>query len=167
MLFPAAAILLSIFALAALVDGVWFHGFAQRLFARTESRYEHLLHTIRAALFPAIVLLLLRPDAVWAAAIVVAIDFGVEVLDVICERESRASLGGLPTAEYLTHVVAIGSRAAAVALAFAAKAVGEPVPAAVHLFALGMAGVGAGIAALHAVFILPAVQGIFRSTSRP
>ncbi len=78
-----------------------------------------------ATVFPALVLLLfLREPSgafLWATAALVVADFGVELLDVLCERSSRAALGGLPSAEYATHVFAITSRAAAFTLALVSR----------------------------------------------
>ena len=159
MLLSAAAVLLSLFALAALVDAIWFHLFANRLFARPESRYEHLLHTIHAALFPVIIALLFLKPAFWPAVVVIAIDFAVELLDVICERRSRASLGGLSTPEYVVHAIGIGSFAAGVALALAAK------PAAasqiVRMFAWAMISGGVAMTALHVAVLIPSVARAF------
>ena len=161
MLLPAAAVLLSLFALAALVDAIWFHLLTNRLFARPESRYEHVLHTIHAALFPVIIALLFLKPAFWAAVAVIAVDLVVELLDVICERASRAALGGLSTPEYVVHAIGIGSFAAGVALALAAQ------PAAItpvsRMFAFAMIAGGTAMTALHVAVLIPAVARAFPS----
>lgn len=124
-MFISALVSLEIFAVVAMIDGVWFHLLKYQLFARPESRYEHLLHTIHAIFFPALVVLLFLRQAsgaiLWATVALVAADFAVEMLDVVCERASRAAIGGLSTAEYAVHVLAITSRVAAFTLALAAR----------------------------------------------
>jgi len=159
MLFPAAVVLLSVFALAALIDAVLFHLFENRLFARAESRYEHLLHTIHAALFPVIIALLFLSPHFWAAAAVIALDFVVELLDVICERASRASLGGLSTPEYAVHAIGIGSFAAGVALALAARP--AVIPPTIRMFAIAMIAGGTVMTALHVAVLIPSVARAF------
>lgn len=54
----AATIFLALFALVAAVDGLYFHLWKYRLYARPESVYEHKLHTVRAFLFIPIVFFL-------------------------------------------------------------------------------------------------------------
>jgi hypothetical protein len=124
-MFTAALVCLEIFALVAMIDGLWFHLIKYQLFIRPESRYEHRLHTIHAVFFPFLVyLLFLRQVSglfLWMTVALVATDFAVEMMDVVCERASRASIGGLSTPEYATHVVAITSRVAAFTLALASR----------------------------------------------
>lgn len=59
--------------------------------------------------------------ALWAGVLFLAAEQVIEIWDVLDERDSRASLGGLSSTEYAAHVVAITARTAAVALALAAK----------------------------------------------
>ena len=121
----AAVVALEIFAAVAMADGLYFHLVKYRLFARKDSRYEHLLHTIHAVFFPALVVLLfLRAPSgafLWGGVALVAVDFVVEMMDVVCERASRRSIGGLSTGEYAVHVLAITSRGSAFTLALAAR----------------------------------------------
>ena len=155
----AAVVLMSVFAMAALVDGVWFHLVAFRLFARPESRVEHLLHTVRAALFPVIIALLFLKPNLWAAVTVIAIDFAVELADEISERGSRANIGGLSTPEYVVHAIAIAARAAGVALALAANA--AMIPPIVRMVAMAMIAGGIVNAAVHVVVLVPSVARAF------
>jgi hypothetical protein len=124
-LVTASTILLVVFVLLSLVDGLYIHLWRLRLFARPESYREHLWHTARAILFaPAVLLLFAAPTAglaLWAGIALFALDEVVEMLDVLAERASRASLGGLSSAEYAVHVVLVTLRAAAVALALASR----------------------------------------------
>lgn len=123
----AAAICLGLAVLLGSVDGLYFHLWKYRLFKRKESRFEHLLHAIRAFLFIPIVWLLFGKNYggfwLWVGVTFAAIDAVVELIDVLVERRSRASLGGLSTGEYAIHVNSTGLRLAALALIFAAKPV--------------------------------------------
>lgn len=120
-----AVLLLVPLALLALVDGVGLHLWRLRLFARPDSRREHLLHTARAMLFPGILVLVYAretsgPLLAFAVALVAA-DTLLEVWDTFEEPRSRASLGGLSRGESLLHVVLVSLRSASLALVFASK----------------------------------------------
>ena len=120
-----AAVFIAAFGALALVDGFWLHLAKYRLFARPESRIEHWLHTARAALFPAIaVLVFALPTAgplLWAGVGLLVLDEALELADGWVERSSRRREGGLPTGEYLLHGVLIAVRAVAVAFALVAR----------------------------------------------
>jgi hypothetical protein len=124
-LVAAGAVSLVLFAAVGAYDGLYLHLWKYRLYAREESRYEHKLHTAVAFLFVPVVWLLFSGNfagmALWAAVAFVVVSFGVEMMDVLAENDSRAGLGGLSREEYAAHVVAITTRVAAVALALAAK----------------------------------------------
>jgi phosphatidylglycerophosphate synthase len=49
--------------------------------------------------------LLLRGTFWWMLLGILAIDFVITVLDFLVERRSREMLGGLPTAEYILHLL--------------------------------------------------------------
>jgi hypothetical protein len=127
-LVTASTILLFLFVVLSMVDGLYIHLWRLRLHARPESYREHLWHTGRAVLFtPAVMLVFATPTAglaLWIGVALFALDEIVEMLDVLAERASRASLGGLSSAEYAVHVVLITLRAAAVALALASRPAG-------------------------------------------
>lgn len=116
-LFPAllcAALCLLLFTTIAGVDGLYFHLYRYRLYARPASRYEHKLHTVNAVLFvPQVALLFcLRSSGLWlwlSLALFVT-TLAVEVTDVLCEEASRRDLGGLTRVEYLMHFLMAGLR---------------------------------------------------------
>jgi hypothetical protein len=120
-----ATVLLLLFAGLSLIDGIYIHLWRLRLHARPGSYREHLWHTARALLFaPTVLLLFAAPTAgvaLWIGIALFALDEVVELLDVVEERPSRASIGGLSSMEYAVHVVLITLRVAAVALVLASR----------------------------------------------
>lgn len=111
--------LTAVFTLAASVDGLYLHLWRYRLHARPDSRTEHWLHTANALLFPPLTYLLLSVEPLglfrWLALALLLLTLLCEALDVLCERRSRASLGGLTQHEYLLHFLMSGLRGAGVA----------------------------------------------------
>jgi hypothetical protein len=106
-----------------------------------------------------LVMFCVRPSGIWlalAAALALA-TFGVEMLDVLCERDSRADIGGLIPAEYAMHFLMSALRAGLVfsffsgfSLAdFAAQAALAPVPLWCAIVGWSMAVPGFLVAALH------------------
>lgn len=122
-----ATVFLGLFAIVAAVDGLYFHLWKYRLYARAESIYEHKLHTIRAFLFIPIVFFLFYQNSggiyLWFGVFFVLIDFAVEITDVLIEIRSRTDISGLSPAEYAAHILATILRTAFIALALAAKPV--------------------------------------------
>ena len=121
----AATICLMVFSLVAGFDGIYFHFYKYKLYARAESLYEHKMHTVSAVLFIPVVALLFAGNfagvLLWLGVLFILAETVIEIADVLSERDSRASIGGLSPAEYATHVLAITFRVAALALALAAK----------------------------------------------
>lgn len=121
----AAAVLLAVFAALAAVDGLYIHLWRLRLHARPETRREHWLHTARALLFPPVLLgLFALPTGgvcLWAAITAAVLDLAAGLWDVAIERESRAQLGGLGTAEYIVHIAVSMVHSGALALVLAAR----------------------------------------------
>ncbi|MBC7932257.1 MAG: hypothetical protein H7Z38_17000 [Rubrivivax sp.] len=125
----AATVFLMLFRVVAAFDGLYLHLWKYRLYARSESRREHELHTAQRLLFVPVVFFLFYKDfigmALWAGVLFIALEQIVEIMDVLDERDSRAGLGGLSPTEYAAHVVAITERAALIALALAVKPLSE------------------------------------------
>ncbi len=124
LLFVSTALLL-VFVLLSAVDGIYLHLIRYRLHAQPSSWREHLWHTGRAILFTPILLLVFVEQTggalLYAGLAVVALDQGLELLDLLDENESRAPMGGLSTLEYVLHVVITTFRTGALALALAAR----------------------------------------------
>ena len=118
-----AVLLLAPLAVLAAVDGLYVHLWRLRLHERPESRREHLLHTVRALLFPPTLALVYGFESagawLWAGAALAAIDTGLEGWDTFEEPRSRQTIGGLTSAEALLHVVLVTLRAASLVLVLA------------------------------------------------
>lgn len=120
----AAALALLAFGPLSMLDGIYLHLVRYRLWARPDSQREHLLHTARSVLFLPVVLWVLSDATGLAFALgmlALLVDQAVEIADVLEERASRASTGGLPSGEYAVHAMLITLRAVAVTLALALR----------------------------------------------
>lgn len=156
-----AAVLLVVFSAVASTDSLYFHTYKYRLHTRPASRREHFYHTANICLFvPQVILMFcVRPAGLWlgAAAALCAATFGVEMLDVLCERDSRRDLGGLIPAEYAMHFLMSALRAGFIftffagfqLVDFAAPAALAPVPLWCAAVGWTMAVPGFLVAALH------------------
>lgn len=120
-----ATLLLVLSAVVASIDIIWIHLLEWKLYSRKETFYEHQVHTVHAALAGISVFLLfcynLGGALLWVAAATVSVWFLVEILDLLCEKDSRAGGGGLPSFEYALHIVISGLRFSFIALILAAK----------------------------------------------
>jgi hypothetical protein len=124
LLIVASVFLIAFTALSA-VDGIYLHLIRYRLHASAASYREHLYHTVRAILFAPILLSLFTSVTggalLWLATGLVAVDQAAELLDMWSEKDSRAPVGGLSSAEYTLHVALTTLRSVAIALAFASR----------------------------------------------
>lgn len=117
--FITATVLLAAFSVLAMFDGVYLHLMRYKLYAHAESRAEHISHTVRAALFPAILgTLYLGGSDTWfyIGLALVALDILVLGADAYMEKDSRAFMGGLPRWEYIVHLLVNGFHFAGIAV---------------------------------------------------
>lgn len=118
--FTIAIILLTLFALLGLYDGLYLHIFKYKLYANAESRAEHIMHTIRGVLFPAILYFLyLKSDCTisfYIGVILVLLDIITLGIDAFVEKDSRVFMGGLPRWEYIVHLFVNGFHFASIAI---------------------------------------------------
>ncbi len=123
--FLISTILLSAFALLAIIDGFYLHIFKYQLFNHKESKFEHLTHTVRAILFPLIVYFLFITQncqtSFYLGVSFVAVDILVLGIDAFAEKDSRTFMGGLPRWEYILHLFVNGFHFASVAVFFSLK----------------------------------------------
>lgn len=166
----AAAICFALHALVALIDGAYFHLYKYKLHTRPDSIVEHFTHTLRAATMAVSSILFFAMNVggalLWAACALILADLAIETWDVLIERQSRKTLGGLSSAEYLSHAHAILLYAGAYALVLAAKPSGafsldaplvlsEPYPAAVVWLGWAVGLGAAGSLIQHVVYLHP------------
>jgi hypothetical protein len=122
-------------------DIVFYHTISHGIRKHAECRTELLVHSLRgptyALLFAVLPNFAFHGLWYWALCALLAFDLALSVWDFAIERRSRARLGGLPTGEYLLHVllgilfgafVALLLSAAAPWPAQATALVCEPVP---------------------------------------
>lgn len=153
-----------LFTAIAGVDGLYFHLYRYRLYRRPQSRREHRLHTINAFLFVPLVASLFvaapRGLFLWLALLLFLASLAVEILDVLCEPDSRRDLGGLLPSEYLMHFLMSGLRVGAIVPLLVTPPVADWLPQSttlglrpLWLLLCGayIAGPGIGIALLHLV----------------
>jgi hypothetical protein len=104
-----ASCVLSAIGIAGAVDIALYHTLAHDLRRCADCRAELVTHALRGPTYA--LLFVLVPNAsfhgVWFAALsaLLAFDFCISVADFLLEHASRRRLGGLPTGEYLLHVV--------------------------------------------------------------
>ena len=124
-LFYLATGCLILFMVLATYDGFYLHIFKYHLFDRTESLFEHKIHTVRAILFPLIVWLLFINESNFTLFLVgialVVLDMVVLGIDAYHEKESRSFMGGLPKWEYIVHLFANGFHFSAIVLVLAIR----------------------------------------------
>lgn len=115
-----ATILLVLFALLAIFDGFYLHIFKYQLHNQTESKFEHLTHTIRAILFPFIVYFLFVKQGSITSFFIgisfVILDLFILGIDAYVEKDSRVFMGGLPRWEYILHLFVNGFHFASIAV---------------------------------------------------
>jgi hypothetical protein len=101
-------LLLAIGILGA-ADILLFHTIANGIRAHADSRQELLVHSLRgptyASLFVLIPNFAMQGVFFWVLIAILIVDVGISLWDFAIEKRSRAVFGGLPTGEYVLHVV--------------------------------------------------------------
>ena len=91
--FVVSSVLLVLFASLALYDGFYLHIFKYQLHNHSESKNEHLTHTVRAVFFPATLYFLFLkqdcPTSFFIGVSLVVLDIIVLGMDAFMETESR------------------------------------------------------------------------------
>jgi hypothetical protein len=118
--FIILTILLSAFAVLAVIDGFYLHIFKCQLFNHKESEFEHKTHTARAILFPLIVFTLFimqnNNTCFYLGILFVLLDVLTLAIDAFVEKDSRTFMGGLPRWEYILHLFVNGFHFAVIAV---------------------------------------------------
>lgn len=111
-------VLLTIVGTIGAIDVLYYHLYRFRLYSQPGSVAEEVTHLIRNAVFISVLLVVSRPAVQPHTGIVFALfalDMVNSIVDVLLERNSRAPLGGLPSGEYLVHVLSTFGTGLAVA----------------------------------------------------
>nr|BFD30388.1 hypothetical protein GTC16762_00060 [Pigmentibacter ruber] len=102
-----SCLFLLIYLIIAVIDGFYFHIYKYKLYARDESKKEHLLHTLNAILFPWSILFVFcnkfQGLFLYFGILLLILSLIIEFFDVYEESKSRKSLGGLTNNEYAMH----------------------------------------------------------------
>jgi hypothetical protein len=165
----ATALLLCLYAGLGGIDGLWLHLVVYRL--HRHAPREHRIHTVRAVLMPAIILLFISPAAsggwLWMGAALALVDLGMVAWDAAVETASRRFQHGLPPGEAALHTVLQALHAVVLVLAVAghpwsawripAGMAPAPAPLAAALLALVLLG-SLGYAAVHLWLLRPPVS---------
>jgi len=118
--FLVLSILLFCFALLAVFDGFFLHIFRYELHQQKESKTEHLMHTLRAAIFPLLLFFLFYIDnniiCFYIGIFLVMLDLFILGADAYLEKDSRSFMGGLPRWEYILHLFVNGFHFASIAV---------------------------------------------------
>lgn len=118
--FVICTILLLLYSALALFDGVYLHLYKYRLHENKESKFEHLIHTIRAFLFSGILYTLFisieNNKLFFIGVLFIFLDIFIMTIDAYVEKDSRKFMGGLPRWEYIIHLLVNGFHFAGLAV---------------------------------------------------
>ena len=90
-------------------DILLYHSISHGIRSHAESRGELVTHSMRGPTYAALFLVIpnFETRGAWAIAValLLIVDVGISVADFALERKSRANLGGLPSGEYVLHMI--------------------------------------------------------------
>tara|TARA_B100000925_G_scaffold33295_1_gene22075 strand:- start:1222 stop:1782 length:561 start_codon:yes stop_codon:yes gene_type:complete len=104
-------ILISLATLGSIAcfDEIYFHQMKNKMLTQSDCKSENYLHLIRSFVFSVIFILISSfwLGGAWAIFVLFLffIDIFVSIGDILVEKRSRKTLGGLSTGEYLTHML--------------------------------------------------------------
>jgi hypothetical protein len=105
----AATWILFVLGILGATDIALFHTLSHGIRKHPDCRTELLVHSLRGPTYAALFLLVpnvaMHGHWYWAMCAILVFDLGLSVWDFLIERRSRARLGGLPSGEYLLHVL--------------------------------------------------------------
>lgn len=90
-------------------DILLYHSVSHGIRTHQDSRRELLIHSLRGPTYAALFLLVpnfaMHGAFFWLLMTIYAFDFAVSLADFLIESASREFLGGLPTGEYVLHII--------------------------------------------------------------
>lgn len=105
----AATYMLLALGILGAIDLLLFHTIAHGIRRHRPSRAELMAHSLRGPVYA--LLFVLIPNFAcngawyWALLGLLLFDLAVSLFDFAVEKQSRSLLGGLPTAEYILHMI--------------------------------------------------------------
>ncbi len=120
-----ATLSLALFCIIGAFDGLYFHHFKFKLYRYIETKREHYIHGLRGLVFTPIALLFFVFNTSGVLYLVgfafLALDIGLEIYDILVERDARTIFGGTPIGETLSHIFATLFRVLALGFIIASK----------------------------------------------
>lgn len=104
-----ATYLLFVIGCLGATDIAFYHSFAHGIRSHPDSRLELIVHSLRGPTYA--LLFLVVPNAAlhgmyfWGLIAVFIFDVAISIVDFALERESRRFFGGLPSGEYILHII--------------------------------------------------------------
>jgi len=90
-------------------DILLYHSVAHGIRSHHDSRYELMLHSLRGPTYAALFILVpnfaMHGTFFWLLIALCIFDVGISIGDFMLERSSREFFGGLPTGEYILHII--------------------------------------------------------------
>jgi hypothetical protein len=91
------------------IDILLYHSISHGIRNHAESRRELITHAMRGPTYATLFLIVpnFETRGMWAIALALLLvfDVGISIADFALERKSRAELGGLPSGEYVLHMI--------------------------------------------------------------
>jgi hypothetical protein len=91
------------------IDILLYHSISHGIRTHVDSRFELMTHALCGPTYMTLFLVVpnLETHGWWAIALglLLVLDFAISVTDFALERKSRAELGGLPSGEYVLHMM--------------------------------------------------------------
>ena len=104
-----ATYLLLILGVCGAIDILLYHSVSHGIRTHPDSRQELIVHSLRgptyATLFVLVPNFALHGAFFWLLMALFAVDIVISIWDFMIERDSRAFLGGLPSGEYVLHMI--------------------------------------------------------------
>lgn len=90
-------------------DILLYHSVSHGILTHHDSRFELMVHSLRGPTYTALFLLVpnfaMHGAFFWMLIGIFVFDVGISLGDFIIERASREFFGGLPTGEYVLHII--------------------------------------------------------------
>ena len=104
-----ATYILFVLGVLGATDILLYHSLAHGIRSHQDSRLELVLHSLRGPTYAALFILVpnfaMQGAFFWLLIAIFVFDVAISLGDFVIERASREFFGGLPTGEYVLHVI--------------------------------------------------------------